>query len=98
MPHGLCDLLVEEEELMTLFEFRVLSDEEQIDRLYQDAVYIGKRKEGHLSVVLYQLDGFYVEVYYHKYRRLVYRLRGFTSTIPLDPYLEQINVEDLVRC
>lgn len=83
---------------MTLFEFRVMSNEEQIDLLYQAAVYIGKRKEGRLSVVLYQLDGFYVEVYYYKYRRLVCKVKGFTSTIPLDPYLEQINVEDLVRC
>lgn len=83
---------------MTLFEFRVLSDEEQIDLLYKDGVYIGKRKEDHLSVVLYQLDGFYVEVYYYKYRRLICTINGFSSTIPLDPYLEQINVQDLVRC
>jgi hypothetical protein len=83
---------------MTLFEFRVLSDEDQIDLLYQEAVYIGKRKEGRATAVLYQLEGFYVEVYYQKYRRHVSRIIGFTSTIPLDPYLEQINVEDLVKC
>lgn len=98
MPHGLCYLLVEEEELMTLFEFRVLTDDEQVDHLYRDGVYIGKRKDKGVSVVLYQLGGFYVEVYYHQYRRHVCRINGFSSTGPLDPYLQEINVEDLVRC
>lgn len=83
---------------MTVYDFRMLSDCEQIDLLYKEGVYIGKRAHPGATILLYQLDAFYVEVYYQKYRCLVKRLHCFTSTILLNPYLEQINVEELVKC
>jgi hypothetical protein len=81
---------------MKLLEYQLLPLREQINVLYVDGVYIGKRKEENLTVLLYQIDSFYVEVYYRKYRCYVSRLRCFTSTVFLDPYLEQIDVEYLV--
>ena len=81
---------------MTLFDFQLLEEAEQIAVLYEQGVYIGKRKEGELPVLLYQLEGFYAEVFYRLYRRSVLKIRCSGSTSILEPYLEQIDVEQLV--
>lgn len=81
---------------MMMFDFQLLPDTEKIERLYEEGVYIGKRKEGGQSLLLYQLESFYVEVFYKKHRRFVTRVHCFSSTALLDPYLEQIHVEHLV--
>lgn len=81
---------------MTMLEFKILSQNEQIDLLYQEGTYIGKRKMNDLDRILYQLESFYVEILYQEYRRHIYKINCFTSTAFLDPYLEQIVVENLV--
>ena len=81
---------------MTLYDFQLLPDQEQIAVLYECGVYIGKRKDAFSVVLLYQLESFYVEVYYRKYRSHIKKLHCFDSTELLDPYLEQIDVENLV--
>ena len=78
---------------MTLLDFQVLTMQEQINVLYQQGVYIGKRKTERLTVLILQLDSFYVEVFYKRYRIEITRLRCSTSTKMLDPYLAQIEVE-----
>ena len=81
---------------MTLFDFKLLAENDQLDLLYKEGVYIGKRKHNEIIVLLYQLDSFYVEVFYKKYRYYVQEVRCTDRTDCLDPYLEQINVEQLV--
>ncbi len=81
---------------MTLFDFTQLQNKEKIDLLYEQGVYIGKRKVGAVSIVLYQLEGFYTEVFYRIYRRHIERISCFAGTARLDPYLTEINVEHLV--
>ena len=83
---------------MRLYEFRMLCQQEQIDVLHLHAVYVGKRKENEQFVVLYQLEHFYVEIFYRRYRSHVDHLSIFTSTDQLQPYLEQIDVEELIKC
>ena len=83
---------------MSLYEFRLLRNDEQIDLLYREGVYVGKRKVNGNIATLYQLDGFYVEIIYSKYRQYINRLDFFTSTYCLQPYLKQIDVEELIRC
>lgn len=81
---------------MTLFDFKLLMQEEQIEEVYRNGVYIGKRKEATTIVLLYQVDSFYVELFYKKYRHIVSHIRSSLSTSVLDPYLEQIEVMDRV--
>ncbi len=81
---------------MRLQDFARLPDEEKANLLYNEGVYIGKRKQGNITVVLYQLEGYYAEVYYRKYRCIIDRISCFSGTARLDPYLAEINVEDLV--
>ncbi len=82
---------------MTLYEFHLLEEMQQVDLLYEEGIYLGKRKKKNQSVVLYQIGDFYVEVYYNKYRYLIDEVRYFHSTDLLQPYLEQIDVDELVK-
>jgi hypothetical protein len=81
---------------MTLDEFTLLQDKEKISLLYENGVYIGKRKLANTAVILYQLEGFYAEVFYRKYRRYIESIYCFEDTERLDPYLLEIDVEHLV--
>ena len=81
---------------MTLLEFQLLNTKDQVSILYKHGVYIGKRKQGHLTILLYQIESYYVEVVYQMYRRYIAKIRCSDSILVLDPYLEQIDVEHLV--
>ena len=81
---------------MKMHDFQLLPEEEQIEILYQSGVFIGKQKQAFSIILLYQLESFYVEVVYTKYRNHVKHLHCFDSTEMLEPYLEQIDVENLV--
>lgn len=81
---------------MTLYDFLLLPDAEKATLLYKKGTYHGKRRLGSGTVLLYQLEGFYAEVYYREYRRIIECIRPFDGTERLDPYLEEIDVEHLV--
>ena len=81
---------------MTQTEFWKLPDAEQIDLLYQEGVYIDKRKVGMTTILLYQLNGFYIEVCYYKYRISIAWVRCSESTRILDPYLDKMDIAELV--
>ena len=82
---------------MKLFEFKLLEDSEKLDILYAKGIYIGKRFQAGKTVILLQLDAFYAEIYYVKYRKYVECVYSFETTALLDPYLEQIDVQNLVE-
>jgi hypothetical protein len=81
---------------MTLYDFTLLQDREKATLLYKHGVYIGKRKIGSVSIILYQFEGFYAEVFYRTYRRHIETISCFAGTARLDPYLTEINVGHLV--
>lgn len=83
---------------MKLQEFGKLKQKEQIDILHRHAVYIGKKKRHFLTTLLFQLDAFYVEVQYSRYRQVVEQVYCTASTSVVDAYLDQIDVAALVRC
>lgn len=83
---------------MKLYDFSLLTRSEQTDLLYKEGIYVGKRLlNGHI-VLLYQVDGFYVEVIYKKYRCSISSVYAFSSIAGIDAYLENIDIKDLVRC
>lgn len=82
---------------MSCFDFRLLPEAEQVSLLYEEGTYLGKRSDKELIVLLYQLEGYYVEVFYRSYRRFIERIRVCESTAILDPYLDEIDVEYLVN-
>jgi len=80
---------------LSLGEFKELPAEFQFDILHKHGVYVGKRKEREQTIVLFQLHGFYVEVFYKQYRKTVDRIVTSESAEILSPYLNQIDVRDL---
>ena len=55
-------------------------------------VHIADQEDQEHSILLYQIDSFYVEVYYHKELNVIRRFKPFSSTEQLQPYLNQIDI------
>lgn len=81
---------------MTSFDFKTLSLHDKIEKLYHDGVFIGKRTLEDRISVLYQVDSFYVEIMYGKYRYFIRAINVFRNIQKLDPYLHQMNVRELI--
>jgi hypothetical protein len=81
--------------VLRLVDFLELTEKEQFDLLHTDGVHVGKRKAEKLTVILFQLYGFYVEVYYKQYRKAVDHIVTSDQPDILTQYLDQIRVRDL---
>jgi hypothetical protein len=51
---------------MSLYEFNLLNEIQQAEILWENGVHIGEREDQEHTIVLYQIEGFYVEVFYHR--------------------------------
>jgi hypothetical protein len=80
---------------LSLTEFIDLPQELQFEVLHKHGVYVGKRKADKQTIVLFQLHGFYVEVYYTQYRKIIDHVITSDNTNILQPYLDQIHIRDL---
>lgn len=80
---------------LNLAGFEELSQKLQLNLLYKDGVHVGKRIVNGLTVILFQLYGFYVEVHYTDYRRQISHIVTSGSSEILQPYLDQIHIRDL---
>ena len=76
---------------MTLYQFLALDEMEQQEAIW-DGVHIADRDEGEHKILLYQIDAFYVEVFYHKEYNVIRKYLPFNSIDKLAPYLEQIEI------
>lgn len=81
---------------MTLYEFNSLDEMEQAEAIW-DGVFIANREDDEHRILLYQIDGFYVEAYVHKEYGVLRKFRSFSSTDPLDSYLEKIDIQALLK-
>lgn len=77
---------------MTLYEFNTLNDVEKAEAVWEGAL-IGDRSDKRYNILLYQIDNFYSEVYYDKKRNAIKRIKSFSSTDRLTPYLEKIDLD-----
>ena len=78
---------------MTLNQFHKLDEMEQVEALWEFGVQIADRHEGEHKLILYQIDAFYVEVWYHKEYDVVRKYRAFSSMDILEPYLDKLNIK-----
>jgi hypothetical protein len=74
---------------MTLYEFRALSEIEQ-QQVMWNGIHIADRLQGDHRIVLYQMDSFYIEVFYNKQNNHIDSYRAFCSKEQLKPYLNQL--------
>ena len=75
---------------MTVIQFNILPSFKQLSLLWSKGVYLAKRIENNFSVMLYQMQSFYVEVYYDEAETEVERIYTFNNTKDLEPYLPEI--------
>ncbi len=78
-------------------QFDTLSKEDQQNELLKNGIFLAERQDGPFRIMLYQLNGFYVEVYFFNLYNKVAFFQTFEDTEALQPYLEQINVKTLLQ-
>lgn len=76
---------------MTLYQFNELDEMEQAEALWA-GVFLTDREDEEHRILLYQIDNFYVEAYYHKQHNVLVRFSSFSSIDLLDPYLDKIDL------
>lgn len=81
---------------MTITDFSILSLADQLEILYAEGVHLAKRKADSLTVILYQFKKWYVEIYYERYRHKVKFTRCTDSSEILNPYLDEIDIDDIL--
>lgn len=81
--------------IMCLQEFLVLEKEEQVNVIKQCGTFLFIRQEAGIDVVLYQIAGFYVEVFFEGNNKKNIRIKGFDDTATLDLYLKEISLSEL---
>jgi len=69
---------------------------EQAEVLWNHGVELGQRVDEEHRITLYQIHGFYLEVYHHIQDDVVKRYRSFSSVAQLAPYIDNLNISDLL--
>ena len=65
---------------MTLYQFNVLTENEKTAIVWSKGDFVFERKENNFSILLYQVQSFYVEVFYSGNENKISRFRSFSST------------------
>lgn len=82
---------------MTIPDFLLLNEKEKESAL-ETGVLIGKRKTARYRIYLYQLPRFYAEIYFLHHGRTIEKIKPFTSTEQLWPYLNRIDISAVIEC
>jgi hypothetical protein len=82
---------------MTLAQFNKLKIEEQQKAVLINGVFLGERKDPPLRMMLYDMESFYVEVFFLSRYNKVAWFNGFQSTKKLEPYMQKIDVSSILQ-
>ena len=82
---------------MKLSDFIMLNEEEKKYTVLHEGVLVGKRKKTEHIIFLFRLHNFYVETFCNLKTKGVTQYRMFEHTLLLQPYLEGITIDDLLR-
>ncbi len=77
---------------MKLYDFKFLDDKSQAEVLFNYGVLIAERLYKDLVIQLYQINSFYVEVYYNAIFKMVQGINSFDNLTRLEPYLSSIDI------
>lgn len=72
---------------MQLADFTSLPANRQLDTLYFTGDILANRYEGENIFLLYNLNGFYVELRYDAFNNHLHQVTAFRDTDKLEPYL-----------
>jgi len=80
---------------MKILEFDYLDGVAKFQLISSVAIFLASREEGCFRISLYQIDSFYIELYYHMVQGLYISLRSFEDVGGLNPYLEDIDISNI---
>lgn len=79
---------------MGLYPLVISDDQSKTDQVWS-GVLLGNRISGDQRVFLYEMCGFYIEIYHSMDSNKIIRLALFKGTSFLEPYLDQISNKEL---
>jgi hypothetical protein len=82
---------------MKLQQFRSASQEVQEKLVKWRGVFLMERKSLGVSVLLFQLDGFYVEVFYNTANATVSFVKSFEDMDGIEAYLDRIDIREVTE-
>ena len=81
---------------MTIERFHLLTMPQQHYYSMKCGVYLSARHEKQFSAYLFQLPGYYAELFYEHGEMDCSFIRAFKATHHLEPYLSTISIEELL--
>ena len=81
---------------MTLQQFRSASREVQEKLVKMRGVFLMERKSLGVSVLLFQLHGFYIEVFYNTATSSVSFVKSFEDMDGIEAYLDKIDISEVM--
>lgn len=82
---------------MHFMDFQLLDIPMQANIICQRGVYLSERDEDDCLMVLYGINDYYVEVYYHLHDNEIVKFISFHSTQFIEPYLNKISLEQILE-
>lgn len=82
---------------MRFEEFQQLSLDEQHKIVSNEGVMLRERLTHSFLIFLYGLDGFYIELFFHKKSGVFATLKPFNNLDELSPYLDDIDLNKLLN-
>lgn len=77
---------------MKLSNFIKLAVDDQAEAASK-GVFLGEREAKPYVIFLFNLDNFFVEVFFNELQNRITRVKPFKSVRNLDPYLDSLNIE-----
>ncbi len=82
---------------MDISDFNFMDGMAKTQVLASDGVFLAERNDGCFRISLYQVNDFYVEIYYHKTRCFYICIRSFEDVGELFPYLQDIDISEVYK-
>ena len=80
---------------MNIEQFKRLNKRKQLQLLRSEGIFLLRRSSILYDFLLYQLEGFYIEVMYNVEEKQVLHVEAFSNLKLLAPYLHKIDISAL---
>ena len=82
---------------MRLSDFILLGEDEKKQAVLHHGALLAKSEQEDLTVFLFQLSDYYVETFCNRENKAIERYRVFGDTCLLQPYLQAISLDSLLK-
>ncbi len=82
---------------MDIRDFNIMDGIAKTEVLATTGVFLAERNDGCYRITLYQVDDFYVEIYYHTTRYFYICIRSFEDVGELFPYLQDVDISEVYK-